>query len=477
VTQYDIPVPMSLDRHGPVSLREQILTQLRSAIADGVLDSHDPLPSSRALAAGLGVARGTVLACYLELEGDGWIYSTHGAGTFVADRRRRAERPPEPNEPPVPSPAPTRSSLMPGELDPTVVPMTAWRAAWRAAAAPSATPAPPAGAPELRAALAGYLSSARGLPCHADEIVVCAGTSEAIVLLGLAFGWHGRDIGVEDPGYPAVRQVLYRLGARVTPLDVTGPDSLLHSLRARPRPPAAVYLTPSNQHPLGHRIETAARYRLLAWAAETGTALIEDDYDGEFRFGVAPLASLAGLAPDGNAIYLGTMSKILDPGLRLAYLRVPPRMRETVLAARADLGSTVGTPTQAAVTHLLRSGELSRHIARVRRLYADRRRALLRSLGEVPAVGRVRGMDAGLHVVAELHPDLSSAAVVAQALDRGVALCDMDDFRATPDPSAPALVLGYGALSPNALRRAVATLAACPELRRIAAPGGEPGPV
>jgi GntR family transcriptional regulator/MocR family aminotransferase len=465
VTVDDLNPPITLDRRSALSLREQILTQLRAAIADGVLEIHDPLPSSRALAADLGVARGTVLACYLELEGDGWIYSTHGAGTFVADRSA-APAPPRPQPDAVAAPPPPMS-LLPGELDPTVVPLPTWRAAWRSSAVPTATPAPPAGTDELRAALAGYLSSARGLSCRADEIVICAGTAEALVVMGLALGWHGREVGMEDPGYPAVRRVLARLGTRVVPLDVTGPDTLVHALTTRPDPLAAVYLTPSNQHPLGHRIDPDARHRLLAWARQTGTVLVEDDYDGEFRFGVAPLPSLAGLDPDGNAVYLGTMSKVLDPGLRLAYLRVPPWLRAAVLAARTDVGSTVGTPTQQAVAYLLRSGELSRHIARVRRLYADRRRALLRSLREIPAIEQVRGMDAGLHVVAELRAGVAAAVVVRQALAHGVAVGDLDDFRATPDPSAPALVLGYGGLSPTALRHAVAALAQCAELRDL----------
>jgi GntR family transcriptional regulator/MocR family aminotransferase len=457
----DLELPLELHRGNPTPLREQIVGQLRSAIAEGVLRAGHRMPSSRVLARGLGIARSTVIASYLELEGEGWISSRHGAGTFVAPRpglgctgERAAAFQPDPV---------AVLDARPGDLDPSIMSMPSWRAAWRGIA-PHAAPPPPAGSAELRDALAAHLGSARGLRCGASEIVLCAGTNEAMVLLGLALGWAGRAIAVEDPGYPQTRAALDLIGVRWVPVDVSPPDTLLALLADLPEPPAAVYLTPSHQYPLGHRIGPQQRRDLLAWANIAGALIVEDDYDAEFRFGVAPLPSLAGLDPSSDVVYVGTLSKVLDPGLRLTYLRVPPHRLRQVLRARSALGSTTPWPVQQAVTELLRSGGLARHIARVRRLYADRRQALLSALQTLPAVTGIEGIEAGLHVVAHLRAPLDAAAVRRQARSRGLLVADLDEFRARPRPDRPALVLGYSKLDPAGLRRAVGVLAALPAL-------------
>jgi len=463
---HEIDKLVILDRAGGGSLRDQIVEQLTAAMRDGVLAAGDPLPSTRSLAEGLGVARSTVVACYLRLEGEGWLHSNHGSGTFVAERpdERAAAGPAAPSlaTSPAELPAPV-FDLVPGNLDPSVLATPRWRAAFRPAPATGTVP-PAQGLPALRAALADHLRSARGLACRPEEIVLCAGTAEGLAVIGLALGWPGHEVAVEDPGYPAVGMVLRRIGARVVPIAVDGDLSVLAGLRSLPAPPSAVYLTPSHQYPLGHRLHEDERRGLLAWAADTGAVLLEDDYDGEFRFGVAPLASLAGLDPSADTIYLGTLSKVLDPALRIAYLRVPPRLLDAVLASRADLGSTTSGSAQEAVLRMLRSGELSRHIARARRLYADRRLAVMQALAAVPAVTGIRGMDAGLHLVVELAPGIRSAVLVAEAAARGVHVDDLDSCRARPDPDRPALVVGYGALAPAQLRLAVQRLASCPEL-------------
>jgi len=462
---------VTLDRGAGSSLREQIVGQLRTAMRDGLLVAGDPLPSSRSLASALHVARSTVVACYLELEGEGWLYSYHGAGTFVADRPEKqsagataavgAVGPPPTNTPPEPSAA--VFDLTPGVLDPTVVATPEWRAAFRPSPATGIAP-PPQGLPALRAALASHLRSARGLACRPDEIILCAGTAEGLVVLGLALGWPGRQIAMEDPGYPAIRMLLRRIGATVLPVAVDGPVPLREALRSLSTPPAAVYLTPSHQYPMGHRLHENERRSLLSWSANTGTLLIEDDYDSEFRFGVAPLPSLAGLDPTANTIYLGTLSKILDPALRIAYLRVPPHLLDAVAASRTDLGSTTSESAQESVLRMLRSGELARHIARARRLYADRRRATMQALADIPAVTGMRGMEAGLHLVVELTPGIRTTVLIAEAAAREVHVADLDSFRHQPDPHRPALVVGFGALSPTKLRQAIERLASCPEL-------------
>src|SRR5882757_3611931 len=257
---HEIDKLVTLDRGAESSLHDKIVDQLTAAMRDGVLVPGDPLPSSRSLAATLGVARTTVVACYLRLEGEGWLYSNHGSGTFVADRPDERSRPdgrgrpagrdradgrgrpdgrdraggraaagpagaaavrpagpagiPVSDEPPAPA-----FDLIPGNLDPSVLATPRWRAAFRAAPATGTVP-PASGLPAVRAALAEYLRSARGLACRPEEIVLCAGTAEGLAVLGLALGWPGHEVAVEDPGYPAVGMVLRRIGARVVPIAV-----------------------------------------------------------------------------------------------------------------------------------------------------------------------------------------------------------------------------------------------------------------
>jgi GntR family transcriptional regulator/MocR family aminotransferase len=457
----EIELPLDIDRDGPVPIRQQIAVQLRSAISHGVLRAGQRVPSSRSLADSLGIARSTVLTSYLELEGEGWVSSRHGAGTFVTERPwpgTHADPPGVPRHRPEPA-----LDMRPGDLDPAAMSMPSWRAAWRGIE-PRAAPPPAAGDAELRDALAAHLGAARGLRCDASELVVCAGTNEAMVVLGLAFGWAGSTVAVEDPGYPAVRAAVEVVGSRCVPFDVAEPSAVLTRLRELAPTPAAVYLTPSHQYPLGHRIEPVLRRDLVTWARDSGTVLIEDDYDTEFRYGVSPLPSLAGLDPTANVIYLGTLSKTLDPGLRLTYLRVPPHLREPVLRVRGAVGATTPWPVQQAVTELLRTGALARHIARMRRIYTDRRNALLSALEPIPAIVGMSGIEAGLHIVAYLAPGIDAARVVAEARRRGVLIADLDEFRMRPGPADPAVVFGYSKLGPAPLRRAVAVVASLPAL-------------
>ncbi|WP_078289348.1 PLP-dependent aminotransferase family protein [Mycobacterium sp. D16R24] len=456
---------MSVDRASRVGIRTQLVQQLRSALESGLLSPGSSVPSSRAFAAGLGVSRSTVVAALQELEGEGWIESSQGAGTVVSHRPHPTNSTAHRHgESALSADEDIEIDMRPGDLNPDDVSRVGWRAAWRSIE-PSATPPPPSGSPALREALSAYLRSSRGLPCDPRQIVVCAGTAEALTLLTLAFKWQGRAVAVEDPGYPAIRRIFQALGVQWVPVDVTDPDQLLTRLQSTQTSIQAAYLTPSHQYPLGHRINPDMRGHILRWAHGADVILVEDDYDSEFRFGVSPLPSLAGLDTAASTIYLGTMSKVLDPGLRLSYLRVPTHLLEPVLETRDMLGATVAAPVQQAVTHLLTSGELARHIARVRKLYQDRRATMLQSLEKVAAVTHVTGTEAGLHVLASLRQDVSASATVEQARARGIYITDLDDYRAHPDPLNPGLVLGYGQLKPAAIRQAVSRLATLPALR------------
>jgi GntR family transcriptional regulator/MocR family aminotransferase len=459
----DLDIPIHIDRSSGESVGRQVAGQLRRAIADGMLRAGDPLPSTRLLAQRLGVARSTVVACYLELEGEGWVTTSHGAGTFVADALiagTDGATAGDAGQPAAGEPPAGCLELRPGDLDPRLVATAEWRRSWHGTV-PAGVPAPSAGTEEIRSDLAGYLASSRGLRCRPEEIVVCAGTTEALLVLALGLGWAGQPVAVEDPGYPPVRRLLSALGATVIPLDVTDPGSMPIRLAGMAPVPSAVYLTPSHQYPLGHRMTTRDRNAVLDWSDATGAVLIEDDYDSEFRFDVAPVPSMAGMRPESRVAYVGTMSKVLDPGLRVAYLRVPSVLLPAVLGARETLGSTVPAQVQHAVSRLIRSGELARHIARMRRVYAERRRVLLSVFADLPGIRQVRGLEAGLHVLAELDPRLRAAAIVAAAAARGLSIADLDEFRSRPDPERPGLLISYSSGEPTGLRRAAEILRQC----------------
>ncbi|MDO3102506.1 PLP-dependent aminotransferase family protein [Mycobacteroides abscessus] len=458
-------IPMRVDRASRLSIRAQIVQQLRSALESGVLGPGSPVPSSRAVASALGVSRSTVVAALQELEGEGWIESSQGSGTVVSHRpHATSDVARDPAGSATMSDEDIEIDMRPGDLNPEDISRVGWRAAWRSIE-PSTTPPPPPGSAALRAALCTYLRSSRGLPCDPSQIVVCAGTAEALTLLTLAFQWRERAVAVEDPGYPDIRRTFQTLGVRWVPVDVTDADQFLSGLQSIEKPIEAAYLTPSHQYPLGHRISPGVRGDILRWARDAGVILVEDDYDSEFRFGVAPLPSLAGLDTTASTIYLGTMSKVLDPGLRLSYLRVPTHLLQPVLDTRDALGATVSAPVQQAVTHLLTSGELARHIARVRKLYQDRRATMLQSLEKIAAVTHVTGTEAGLHVLASLRQGISASAAVEQARSHGMHITDLDDYRARLDLSNPGLVLGYGQLKPATIRHAVNRLATLPALQ------------
>jgi GntR family transcriptional regulator / MocR family aminotransferase len=458
----DIDLPIRLDPSSGEPVRVQLTEQIKAAIVNGTLRPGTPLPSSRALARSLSISRGTVVECYLELEGEGFVDSVHGAGTFVADRGSEDPTPRSEAHDLGATPLSEALDLRPGDLDPTLVTATTWRAMWRTHR-PSSAPPPTAGVFELRDEIAGYLGSARGLACDAQEIVLCAGTGEALAILALAFDWarHGR-IAVEDPGYHPVRRALEAVGASWVPFNAVDPEQYVERIRALNPAPVAVYLTPSHQYPLGHRLSFEIRSQLLEWSAAADAILLEDDYDVEFRYGVAPISSVAAINPMSNTIYVGTVSKVLDPGLRITYLRVPKHLLPQVLNIRAAIGSTVAAPCQWALHELLSSGALNRHIARVRKVYRDRRQAMVDALSALASSPTVQGADAGLHLIVPLPAGISAAAVAQQARKRGVLVADLDEFRTVPDPTSPALALGYSKANPSEIRRGVGQLAQLP---------------
>ena len=424
-------LPVVVDRAAATPLAVQISAQLQAAVTGGVLRAGDRLPSSRDLAATLGVSRTVVTNAYARLFAEGWLEGRHGSGTYVADvtpppsldhppapRRVRAlagragrgprrrvgdiragsRRAATPRARPTASP-PGLIDLQPGISWAEGIEPAVWRRAWRQAGAhlPSRWP-DPHGLPELREEIAAYLRRSRGLAVTPAHVLVTQGVSSGLALLADALLTPGDKAGVEEPGYATGREVLRRAGARVVPcrVDAHGivPEELPGDLKL-------LYTTPAHQYPLGGRLPVSRRQALIAWARATGALVVEDDYDSEFRYDVGPLPALHSMDPD-VIVYLGTASKVLATAFGAGWLVAPPALVDRLADLRPRLGARIPEPVQHAVLALLRSGDLERHVRKMRLEYARRRAALVDGLTHGGQGRRADG-----------HPDAGASAVPA----------------------------------------------------------------
>ena len=444
-----LELPLAADRDGPDALTSQIAGQLRDALADGRLATGERLPSTRTLAVLLGVSRTVVTAAYAQLFAEGWVEGRHGSGTFVADGA--LGRPATRGKPePVPPPEPGRGArdglfelagtsmidLRPGIAWTEGIDRAAWRRAWRSAGAGVTGDLPdPRGRADLRTALTGYLRRSRGVHCSAGQVVVTRGVAGSLGLLASLLR-PGDQVGVEEPGYPSARAVFAAHGLRVVPCPVDSGGLRVDALPGRLR---LVYVTPAHQYPLGARLSVPRRRALTAWARDTGTLIAEDDYDGEFRYDVAPLPALFGMDPE-VVVYLGTTTKILTPAMRIGWLAASPGLAARLAEAGSTLGDWASGPAQGALLSMITTGALERHIRRMRHDYA-RRRAAMAAAFHGGGAGRLLGDEAGMHMILETRQP--AAEVATAAAERGVAVATLERYFAGP-VTRNGLVLGYG---------------------------------
>ena len=427
---------------------------LRRAIRDGQLAPGLRLPSSRDLAAQLGVARGTVTAAYGQLTAEGYLTAKRGSGTIVATTLAT----PAPVPPPAPSARQWRYDLRPGLPALSEFPRAEWVAATRAALTELPDEAlgypDPAGLPELRTELAAYLGRVRAVTATADDVVITHGGAEALSMLTAVLRTHGHDaIGMEDPGHPGQANLLREHGLHPVPVPVDR-DGLVVS--ALPSSVRAVVVTAAHQFPLGTTLHPARRHALLAWAREHDGVIIEDDYDAEHRYDRPALRAMQAMDPN-HVAYLGSVSKTLAPALRLGWLVLPTVLRANIVSRKqlTDLGCS--PLPQAAFARLLRGGGYDRHLRRTRTAYRRRRDALLTAVAEHLPAWQPIGVAAGLHVVLRL-PAGTDDSVVSQRLDDvGIHAPALSDY--TQLGTYPGLVIGYAATSPDRLRAAVREIA------------------
>lgn len=441
-----------LDSAAAEPFYRQIYDRFRGAIASGVLNPGDRIPSARALTKELGLSRGTIEAAYSLLAAEGYIQARGQAGTVVSPELKPRM--------PVASPVLETShsiaasfrpdSIMPFQmglpaLD--VFPRKIWaRLSARAVRAmqPSDMTHPAVtGMPALRAQVAAYLQVARGISCAPSQVFVTSGYRHTIALIAHAMLKAGDRVWLEDPGYPPTRELLQHMNMTAVPVPVDGEGLVVSDgLKVAPRARAAV-VTPAHQSPLCVSLSLPRRLALLDWATRNKAWIIEDDYDGEYRYVSRPLPALKSLDRDGRVLYSGTFSKVLFPSLRLAYLVVPEPLVERFEQVMNLLAAGSPQLTQAIVTAFITEGHFARHIQRMRKLYAERRDATANGLESI--LGQHMRIDAqpgGMHLILRLRGRRSDRRLAARMKDEGLFADVLSEWSIKAD-EASALLLNF----------------------------------
>jgi GntR family transcriptional regulator/MocR family aminotransferase len=432
--------------------RAQLEDRLRELVRDGTLPAGSRLPSSRVLADDLEVSRRLVVDAYAQLFAEGYLVARQGAGTYVAAAATAvADQPAQPPD------RPLSFDFFPGVPDLASFPRALWLRTLREVlrSTPASALAYPdvRGTPELRTALAAYLRRVRGVVAEPGSIVVCSGAAHGLALLGRALAGAGTDaIAVEDPGLPPHGAALAHAGLRVQGVLVDEQGLDVGAVRA-----PVVLVTPAHQCPTGVVLSPRRRAALIEWA-RGGGLVIEDDYDGEFRYDRSPPGALQGLAPD-RVVYLGTVSKTLAPGLRLGWLLLPAALIDGVLAEKLLDG--LGTPTldQLVLARLIETAAYDRHLRKARRRNRARRDALLAAVARSLPGARVSGVSAGLHALVRLPRAFDAGQLVEHAVRRSVGVYPLTLHQRDPLPTTDALVLGYANLSEPAIEEGIHRLA------------------
>jgi GntR family transcriptional regulator / MocR family aminotransferase len=431
---------VSLDHGGDTSLHEQLERSLREDIRSGRLPSGTRMPSTRGLAAELGVSRGVVTEAYGQLAAEGYLSTRQGAPVRVATTVRAS----------IPR-APARSL----EGFPRDGWLRSLRTALRTTPHDALGYGDPRGLPELREALSDYLGRVRGTAADPEHMLICTGFTQGFSLACRTLSGHGvRSVALEDPGWHTHKLIVEEAGMGVVPIPVDAQGLCVEQLAQSGAD--VVVVTPAHQFPSGAVLSPERRAALIEWAESGERLIVEDDYDGEFRYDRGAVGALQGLAPE-RVLYCGSTSKRLAPGMRLGWLLMPPWLAWQLTAAKAveDSGSEV--IGQLALCDFIARGEFDRHVRRMRRRYQARREALLEALARWLGDARVGGDEAGLYELLELPDEVNEAALLVSAAERGVGAEGLSLHRFTPG-GPPGLVLGYGNLAEPAIEQGVRLL-------------------
>ena len=459
---------------GPRS--QSLHQQLRAAILDGRLAAGAALPATREVAAALGIARNTVVAAYDLLVAEGYAIPRRGAKAIVADvttrmasraRARRVDATP-PFRPlwTLPSMQPEARRDLPdrcfrlGVPEHLHFPHDTWRRlsarVLRAWSRKGFAFPPTEGIPALREAIAQHVAFARAVACTPGDVVVTSGAQQAIDLIARLFVVPGQTrVAVEDPGYPPVRATFAAAGAKLVHVPVDEEGLCVDQL---PTDVRVVSVTPSHQSPTGVALSMRRRVALLDFARRHGAVVVEDDYDGEFRFGGRPLDALQTLDRDGLVFYVGTFTKSLFPALRKGFVAAPRWARDALVAVKHGTDSHGDAITQGVLAAFIREGHLARHVRHMRPIYASRRMALLDGLrGQLGGWLDPIASEAGLHLAARIREPQRADAIIACIRRHAPGAQSVAEYASLP-LEAPAVVFGYGVIDVEAISPAMRRL-------------------
>jgi GntR family transcriptional regulator/MocR family aminotransferase len=477
---------IAVDRKAAKPLHKQIYDGFLAAIVGGNIRPGQRVPSSRTLSVELGISRIPVLNAYAQLLAEGYFESRKGAGTFISESLPESLTICEEGAPPSAQAGSGPRRVARRALLLTKIERGPWSGGWGAFSVHQPAfdrfPFPiwsslitrhsksprlsaihntdPRGSESCREAICTYLRTARAVHCDPSQVMVVAGSQQALEISARVLLGDGSPVWFEEPGYRLARNVFQGAGCRLVPVPVDE-DGMIVSAGIKLCPKArAVYVTPSHQYPLGSTMSASRRMQLLNWAQSAGSWIIEDDYDSEYRFESMPIASLQGLDRNARVIYVGTFSKVLFPSLRLGYMVIPADLVEHFISVRVAMDIFPPYLHQEAITDFIREGHFARHIRRMRLLYSERRTALVKSIREQFGSSlEIHGTQAGMHLAVTLPKGLNDREIATKAARNGLWLWPLSPSYLGEVPRQ-GFILGFGNTAVEEMSRAVSQLRA-----------------
>jgi GntR family transcriptional regulator / MocR family aminotransferase len=483
---------IAVDRKTAKPLHKQIYDGFLSAIVGGNIRPGQRVPSSRTLGIELGISRIPVLNAYAQLLAEGYFESRKGAGTFVSKSLPESLTICEEKTLPIvqegsgPRPIARRALLLTKFARPPWVggwgafsvhqpafdrfPFPIWsNLITRHSKAPSLRAihnTDPRGSESCREVICNYLRTARAVRCDPSQVMVVAGSQQALEISARVLLGNATAVWIEEPGYRLARSVFAGAGCRLVPVPVDEDGMIVSAGIKQCSKARAAYVTPSHQYPLGSTMSASRRMQLLNWAQTSGSWIIEDDYDSEYRFESMPIASLQGLDRNARVIYIGTFSKVLFPSLRLGYIVIPPDLVDHFVAVRTSMDIFPPYLHQEVITDFMREGHFARHIRRMRLLYSERRTALVENIrDQFGSCLEVHGTQAGMHLTVTLPRGMSDHEIATKAARKGLWLWPLSPSYLSEAPRQ-GFILGFGNTAVEDMPHAVSQLRAeVPRLR------------
>ncbi|MEO0987083.1 MAG: PLP-dependent aminotransferase family protein [Cyanobacteria bacterium J06639_14] len=477
---------LSLDRTAAIPLYQQLAEELRRAVLQKRLQPNQKLPPSRALAQSLAISRVTVTQSYEQLVSEGYLEARRGSGTFVSaqlpeDYLHTESMQPNPSAvapltklsrfgtdllvgTPLKGPQPQHTiSFRYGNPAADLFPMDLWRRLLMRHCHPSSAlmdySPDAAGHVRLRQAIAHYLGRSRAVQCSPEQVVIVNGSQQALDLIARLTLDVGDWVAMEEPSYLGARYCFMGQGAKLQAIPVDADGLNVEALSQCQQPFKLLYITPSHQFPTGVTLSLSRRLALLQWAQRTGTLILEDDYDGEYRYGDRPIPALQGLDLNNTVIYVGTFSKILFPALRIGYLVVPKAWLPLVSRAKWLCDRQAPMLEQYALADFLTEGHFERHIRRMRHLYNQRRQVLVKALQDyLGSSVTILGENAGIHLMAKIETTLPDNVVIQQAASVDVGLISAQGYY-LQSPKTGEFIFGYTQLNENQIEQGIQLLA------------------